>query len=144
MHDVNAIARTDPERLSFTSENLQLVLQEYNLQVAVQKATRAKTAFGLQQIAELHAVGALTKKQTFRLLVSLDVTAEFQPPYDTIWAEAMRQQVLEFIDHIHKAVRLGAGGIAEEIARTLYILPEPPPKPGLLERIMNAIMGGPR
>ena len=144
MHDVNAMARIGPERLSFTSENLQLVLQEYNLQVAVQEATRAKAAFGLQQIAELHEVGALTKNQTYRLLVSLDVTAEFPPPYDTIWADAMRQQILEFIDHIHKAVRLGAGGIAEEIARTLYILPEPPPKPGLLERIMNAIMGGPR
>ena len=142
MQDTDTIARTGPDPLSFAKETLPLVIDEYELQVGVQEAERAKTVFAMRQIAALHEAGAITKYTTYRFLVSLDTTAEFSPPYDTIWSDSMRQQILDFIDHIHKLVQLGARNVAREVDRTLYVLPEPPAKPGLIERLLCAIVGG--
>jgi hypothetical protein len=113
------------------------IVAEYEKQTTVADAQAAKTIFGMRLVAEIHNAGHLNKRDAIALLIALDQTTSFPGEIGQIYAAARREQVLLFVDHIHKLVRTGAKNIAIEVNRSLFpSAPPPPPKRGIVARLL--------
>lgn len=131
-----------PVLVSASGDQLDRAIREYGFQTGVMKIQNDKTMFAMQQISELHKHGTLSKEKTLTFLQLLDATVEYADPFKQIWADSLREQVLMYIDQIHKLLRIGAKNIALEADRTLHLPELPPQRPGLLLRILRSIVGG--
>lgn len=130
-----------PEDLPFTADHVDRAVDLYELQTAALGAQRAKTTYAMRQLSLLHRAGAISKRDTYMFLVTLDTTVEFADPYATIWAEAKREQALMYIDQMHKLLRIGAKVMASIVADSP--IPEPR-RAGLIERILRGLLGDPK
>jgi len=120
--------------------DLRLIIEEYEKQMAVTEAQASMTAYAMRQMTELHSYGYATKVETLNVLQALDSSVSYTSPFDQMHAQHTREQLVMYVDHIHKALQLGAKNIAIEIDRSLY--PPPPPKPGLIARLLGISEAG--
>ena len=121
-----------------SSFELGWVVGEYEKQATVVEAQKAKTVYAMRLVTEIHNAGYLTKRDALAYLVALDDTADFPGEIGQIWDAARREQLIMFIDHIHKLIRTGAKNIAIEVNRSLYPPPPPPPpkRRGFIARLL--------
>jgi len=140
MYDLQARAR--PGVLTFTSDQLMRVINEYELQTAVSEAQSDKSAYCMRLLAELHQLGYINSKQTMDWIVALDTTVEYPAPYGDMWRQFRHSFIESFLDTMLKANRIAAKNIVMEVDRSLYLPPLPPKQPGLIARLLAAITEG--
>jgi len=137
-----------PRPMAFNSQALSvadvdLLVAEYEKETAVIAGQAAKTVFAMQQLAELHRHGMLTTRDTIDYMMELDASTMLTDEGQQLFEKARRQQMLMFVDHLHKVLHLGDRNIAAEVDRSLYLKPAvpalPPPAPrrrGIIYRLL--------
>lgn len=116
------------------SRDLAKVVDAYELQLGVINAQAAKSVVAMRKLLELHQHGAVATRELAAYLCYLDHTAaHLNGPYRDILAQAMREQLILFIEQAHGLMRLGGTRSAKEVFRTTRPVLK---KPGLLYRLL--------
>lgn len=134
-------ASGSPRHLSFTSDQLSRVIDEYGLQVSVSEAQHEKSLYCYRLLGELYQHGYLTARKTTDWILALDVTTKYPAPYDELWRQFVENMISDLFDTVLKANRVSARRIFDEMHRSLYLPPIPPREPGLFERLLVAMTG---
>jgi len=129
------------QSITATDPQFERAWAEYGLQTAVMQAQQAKAFYGTQLVIQLYRETKITVKEAIDIMVKIDPTTEYGPPYDEMFRQFNVDLMADLYDIVMKALRLGAGGILREIDRTLYLPPVPPTQPGLFTRILIGITG---
>lgn len=114
--------------------NLPHVVAEYNLQLAVMAGQQSKNAFAMQQLVSMNQQGLITGREAIAFLIALDETIDFPEYYADIWRKFSADILAEFLSDVQALIRISAKNIAEEVYRSLYVLP--PPRRGLMYRLI--------
>lgn len=125
--------------VDFTPEQFDYLSAEIDRQMILMEGMEAKAQTGKKFIDALYRQGVVTVSESLMFMQMVDKSTKLDDVFADSW-KAFKDNVLaSYTGDMHAALRIGAKGIAIEMARSLDVLP--PRKRNLFMRVLMHLLG---